>query len=152
MWSIPWEVYGVSCTVTYVRLEVHECTSPLSLKTTHVLGIAWISISSSWDVKNPAVKPAVDEDFKQDQTHERRKSYLRRDQRGARLCCKETNAALDCAAGWRYYTCASGDISLIQVKSKSLFLRECSKGQLIVLSSVSSSPHGNPLPVCRPLP
>jgi len=29
---------------------------------------------------------------------------------GARVCCKETYAALDCAAGWRYYTWASGDI------------------------------------------
>ena len=29
---------------------------------------------------------------------------------GARVCCKKTNAALDCAAGWRYYTWASGDI------------------------------------------
>ena len=29
---------------------------------------------------------------------------------GARECCKETYTAQDCAAGWRYYTCASGDI------------------------------------------
>ena len=31
---------------------------------------------------------------------------------GARECFKETYAAQDCAAGWRFYTCASGDIHL----------------------------------------
>ena len=29
---------------------------------------------------------------------------------GARECCKETYAAQDCAVGWRYYSCVSGDI------------------------------------------
>jgi len=132
-----------------VRLEVHECTSPLFLKTTHVLGICLNLKIDSKLLRSGQTLGLNGLHQTRSNGTERRKSVLRRDQRGARLCCKETNAALDCAAGWRYYTWASGDISLIQVKSKSLLLRECSKGQSIVLSSVSSSPHGNLLPVCR---